>query len=224
MIIAWNDHMANSFVSAWALCLEESMSIWHPLYTCPGWVFCPLKPHPFGNKYHSMCCGESGIILNEEMVDGEDRPRELGASEFDDNGGKTVGLLLQMLKKYFSTGRYVILDSSFCILKGIVELKKEGIFAEALLKQSRYWTLLVPGETINLHFQSNDVGDTDVLAGNLISVKYFIWGVKETDYIIKIMGTGGELVTEGCKEAWRKLRDGNKLHSTKFNYTKPFHW
>ncbi len=41
---------------------------------------------------------------------------------------------------------------------------------------------------------------------------------------MKIMGTGGALVTDGCKEAQRKWKDGNELHSTKFNYTKPFHW
>ncbi len=49
MIKAWNDHMADSFVPSWALCLDESMSIWHSWYTCPGWVFCPRKPHPFRN-------------------------------------------------------------------------------------------------------------------------------------------------------------------------------
>ena len=223
MIKAWNDHMSDSFVPAWALCLDKSMSIWHSPYTYPGWVFCPCKPRPFGNKYHSMCCGESGVMINEEMVKGKDCPRDLGASEFDDHAGKTVGLLLRMLKKYFSTGRYVILDSGFCVLKGIVEVKKKGIFAGASIKKRRYWPLLVPGEAINLHFQSKNVGDTDVLAGNLDGVEYFIWGMKEPDYIMKIMGTGGTLVTDGCKEARRKWTDGNELHSTKFTYTKPFH-
>ena len=69
------------------------------------------------------------------MVKGKDHPRELGLSEFEDSGGKTVSLLLQMLKKYFSTERYAILDSCFSILKGIVELKKEGIYAGALSKK-----------------------------------------------------------------------------------------
>ncbi len=41
-----------------------------------------------------MCYGECGIILSMEMVEGKDHPRELGASEFDERGGKTVGLLL----------------------------------------------------------------------------------------------------------------------------------
>ncbi len=49
-----------------------------------------------------MCCDKSGIMMNVEMAEGKDHPRELGASEFADHGGKIVGLLLRMLKKYFS--------------------------------------------------------------------------------------------------------------------------
>ncbi len=224
VIQAWNDHMADIYVPSWALCLDESMSIWHSMYTCPGWVFCPRKPHPFGNEYHSMCCGESGVMLNVELVEGKDRPRELGPCKFEDRGGKTVGLLLRMLQKYFSTGRYVVLDSGFCVLKGLVELKKEGIFAGALIKKRRYWPSLVPGEAIQSHFECKDVGDTDVLSGKLSGVEYFIWGMKEPDYVMKIMGTGGSLVTEGCKETRRKWTDGNESHSKTFTYTRPFHW
>ncbi len=62
-----------------------------------------------------MCCGNSGVMLNVEMVEGKGCPRELRASKFDNHGGKTVCLCLWMLTKYFSTGRYVILDSRFCL-------------------------------------------------------------------------------------------------------------
>lgn len=79
-----------------------------------------------------------------------------------------------MLKKYFSTGRYVILDSGFCVLKGIVELKKEGIYAGALIKKRRYWPSLVPGEEIDSHFESKNVGETDVISGSLSGVEYFL--------------------------------------------------
>ena len=50
MIKAWNAHMANVFLAGWVICLDESMSIWHQRWTCPGWIFCPRKPHPFGNE------------------------------------------------------------------------------------------------------------------------------------------------------------------------------
>jgi hypothetical protein len=37
MIKSWNDHMASIFLCAWVICLDESMSIWHNKWTCPGW-------------------------------------------------------------------------------------------------------------------------------------------------------------------------------------------
>ena len=53
MIAEWNKNMAEVFSSSWVICLDKSMSIWMSRWTCPGWVFCPRKPHPFGNEYHS---------------------------------------------------------------------------------------------------------------------------------------------------------------------------
>ena len=32
------------------------MSIWHHRWTCRGWVFCPRKPHPFGNEDWQAFC------------------------------------------------------------------------------------------------------------------------------------------------------------------------
>jgi hypothetical protein len=83
---------------------------------CPGWIYCPCKPHPHGNEYHTACCGLSHIMFALELVEGKDHPAQL-PSEFDNMGGKTVGLLLWMLKSYFGTGKYVVLDSGFCVLK-----------------------------------------------------------------------------------------------------------
>ncbi|MBM4179814.1 MAG: hypothetical protein FJ211_10875, partial [Ignavibacteria bacterium] len=126
MIHAWNEHMANIFLAAWIVCLDESMSIWHTRWTCPGWVFCPRKPHPFGNEYHSACCGISTIMFVIEMVEGKDAPALLRRPY--EAMGKTAGLLLRMLSSYFGTGRYIVLDSGFCVLKALVELKRNGLF------------------------------------------------------------------------------------------------
>ena len=144
LIRTWNKHMKEIFSAGWALCLDESMSIWHSRWTCPGWVFCPRKPHPFGNEYHTACCGVSGIMFSMEMAEGKDHPPQV--FENYSSLGKTSGLLMRMLTSFFSTGRYVILDSGFCVLMGLVALKKAGIFACAVIKKCRYWPYLVPGE------------------------------------------------------------------------------
>ena len=121
LIASWNALMKDVFSAARAVCLDESMSIWHSQWTCPGWVFCPRKPHPFGNKHHTACCELSGAMFSMEMVEGKDHPPQI--KERFSELGKTTGLLMRMLECYFATGRYVILDSGFCVLKALVELK-----------------------------------------------------------------------------------------------------
>jgi hypothetical protein len=73
IIQAWRSNMSAFFRPSWIVCLDESMSIWTSRWTCPGWVFCPRKPHPFGNEYHTICCGETGILFDFELVEGKDR-------------------------------------------------------------------------------------------------------------------------------------------------------
>ena len=48
--------------------------------------------------------------------------------------GKTVSLLLRLIKSIWGSLRSLVLDSGFCVFKGIVELRKKGIFAAALIK------------------------------------------------------------------------------------------
>ena len=40
-------------------------------------------------------------------------------------------------EELFSTGRYIIIDSSFCVLKGLIQLMKKIIFACAVIKKIR---------------------------------------------------------------------------------------
>ena len=224
MLQAFNAHMASIFSSSWVICLDESMSIWHNKFTCPGWIYCPRKPHPYGNEYHTASCGKSHILFSLELVEGKDHPSQL-QTEFDNLGGKTVGLLLRMLKSYFATGKYVVLDSGFCVLKGIVELRKRGLFSCALIKKRRYWPTLVPGDAIQQYFAENDVGDTDAITGTLDGVPYNIWGMKEPDYVMRMMATGGALLADDtCKEVTRTWKEGGIEKSKKFSYTKPIDW
>ena len=124
MIYEFNKNMAEVFMSGWVCCLDESMSIWTNRWTCPGWVFCPRKPHPFGNEYHTICCGLSGILFRLEMVEGKDHPKELGT---DPKNKRTINLLLRLCATIKSAGKVVILDSGFCVLQAIVELKNRSL-------------------------------------------------------------------------------------------------
>ena len=64
IINAWNKNMTDtSSASWWNSRLDKSMSKWMQRYMCPGFIFCPKKPWPFGNDYHTIVCGESGILV-----------------------------------------------------------------------------------------------------------------------------------------------------------------
>ena len=97
-------------------------------------------------EWHTACCAFSVILFVVELVEGKAHPLQAGPLEFEDLNGNTVGLLLRMMKIYFCTGRYLIIDYGFCFLKGLIHLKKKGIFACAVIKKRRYRPSVVPGK------------------------------------------------------------------------------
>ena len=221
MILAWNNNMAVVFTSGWITCLDESMSIWTSKWTCPGWIFCPRKPHPIGNEYHSICCGVCGIMFAIELVEGKTRPKELPT---DPKTKKTTCLLLRLCKSLYSAGKVVILDSGFCVLEGLIELRKVGVFAGALIKKRRYWPKHVKGEMIDNHFKDKEVGQVDSWNGKLNDTPYDIFCLKEPDYVMKIMATYGELTfPDGQRESTRVVqKDDGTTEIKKFQYAVPF--
>ena len=94
-----------------------------------------------------------------ELVEGKDSPPQI-AKQFKEHG-KTAGLLLPMLQSYFHTARYIVLDSGFCVLKGIIELRKNGLFGCALIKKRRYWPAGVPGDAMQQFFDADGVNVRD---------------------------------------------------------------
>jgi hypothetical protein len=88
-------------------------------------VFCPCKPHPFGNEYHTIACEVSRILYALEIVESKNHPREIPPDPTDQHG-KMVSLLLCLSKCLYSTRKVIILDSGFCVLQGIMELTKKG--------------------------------------------------------------------------------------------------
>ena len=124
MLQMWNNNMGTNFLPSWINCIDESMSKWINEYMCPGFMYVPRKPWKFGNKYHDAGCTDSDIIWALDLREGKDCPQHLGPKEFD-NIGKTTGILLQLTKPVWSTGKVFVLDSGFCVLQALVELKKK---------------------------------------------------------------------------------------------------
>ena len=101
-----------------------------------------------------------------------------------------------------------VLDSGFCVLQAIVELKKRGVFAHALIKKRRYWPKHVPGEQIIQHFADKAIGSADAIKGELDEVPFYIYGMKEPDYTMMLMLMYSTLQTIGLPKnvtTWRKV-------------------
>lgn len=222
MIDAWNNHTQTCFTPSWINCLDESMSVWTNRWTCPGWMFVPRKPHPMGNEYHTLCCGISGIMYAIELVEGKDRPRQLPAPKFSEHG-KTPGLLLRLTECIHHSGRVVIMDSGFCVLEGLTKLLDFGVFSSAVIKKRRYWPRHVDGDAVDKHFDNREVGWADVLPGILNGRRFRLFGMKEEDYVMKLMSTYGALKPIDDARTHRSVTDENGQRVNKsFRYTEPY--
>jgi hypothetical protein len=64
----------------------------------------------------------------------------------------------------------------------------------ALIKKRQSWPIGVPGDVMQRRFDRPEVkvGDVDA-TGTQDNVPYFIWGMKEPDYVMRMMATGGPL-------------------------------
>ena len=145
MIDAWNKRMSKNFSPSWINTIDESISKWINEFTCPGFMYVPRKPWPFGNEYHDAGCADSDIIWQVDLREGKDCPVQFRGKEHDDKG-KTTETLLQLTKPVHGTGKVFVLDSGFCVLQALVELKKCGVYAHALIKKRRYWPKYVLGK------------------------------------------------------------------------------
>ena len=61
------------------------------------------------------------------------------------------------------SGKAVLLDSGFCVTKGIIELDTKVFNAEYLIKKRCYWTKGVPGDLIDTQFEYKEVGDVGMV-------------------------------------------------------------
>ena len=134
MIEVWNENMVKHFSPGWFVCIDESMMAWVSKYTCPGWICVPRKSHPFCNKFHTAGDGVLHILFQMELVEGKDEPEEKAKPQYS-NLGKTVGLLMCLAQTIYNSGRVIILDSGFCVLAGLLQLLKKGLYASAVVKK-----------------------------------------------------------------------------------------
>ena len=122
----------------------------------------------------------------------------MGKKEHD-NKGRTIGTLLRLTEPVWGTGKIVVLNSGFCVLQGLIELKKKGVYAHALIKR-QYWPKHVPGDNVIAHFTRKQVGDADAICGELDGIPFHIFAMKEPDCTMQIMSTYRTLERKGIEK------------------------
>ena len=69
----------------------------------------------------------------------------------------------------------VILDSGFCVLRAIIELKKRGVYVSALIKKRKCWPKYIDGGSIDAHFEGKEIDNKDSLPGKMHNVPFHIF-------------------------------------------------
>ena len=106
-----------------------------------------------------------------------------------------------------------------------MELKKVGLFACAVIKKRRYWPAMVPGDAMTEAFDEGQGGDSMAISGVLDGVKYFLWGLKEPSYVMKMMATGGPLISnDTCKMQTRTWTEDGVQCGKSFQFSLPYDW
>jgi hypothetical protein len=209
---AFNAHMKLIFSPAWAVCLDESMAKWLNEYA-PGWMAVGRKPRPFGNEYHTMACAQSHILFWIEMVEGKDRPPQLGPLQHVEAHGKLCGLVLRAAEGIKGSNRVIGMDSGFGVLAALPELRKRGLHGTMVMKKKKYWPKGLPGDKILEALRMEEVGTTQVLAGKFKGEKIWIGCQVDSKHTTLIANTWSTTERTGNK---KKRKVGGRL--VEFNY------
>ena len=88
--------------------------------------------------------------------------------------------------------KIVVLDSGFCVLRTLVELRKREAFTPALIKKRKYWPKYIKGDEVNkAHFEGLEVRTADAIKGTLDRVPFHVFAMKEPYYTMIVMSTYG---------------------------------
>lgn len=170
------------------------------------------------SKVYALLHSESGIMYGIEMVEGKDKP----VNRIPEHGehGSTSGLLLRLTQSIWFTGKVVILDSGFCVLRALIELAKKGVFASALIKKRRFWPKYVDGVAIQEKFRLKEPGYTDRLPGIWQGIPFDIFAMKEPDYVLMMMSTYGALIEDPREKLSRRswVNEQQEISSVEFKY------
>ncbi len=83
-----------------------------------------------------MACAVLHVIFWIEIVEGKDRPPQLGPLLHVEGHGKLCDLVLRAIK---GSNRVIGMHSGFGVLSVLPELRKRGLHGTVALKKNKFW-------------------------------------------------------------------------------------
>ena len=82
--------------------------------------------------------------------------------------------MIRMMKPLYDTWKTVVMDSVFCVLKGLVGMLVHGVYEMMATKKKRYSPKYCKLDAIDACFQDNEVGGFNAVCGDIYEHKYKI--------------------------------------------------
>ena len=79
-----------------------------------------------------MLCHVSGGIFF-KLVEGKDQPTERGKPDFEADYEATKGIVMRIKKPLLGTGKAVVMDSEFFVMKGLVGMLAHGVYGTTVI-------------------------------------------------------------------------------------------
>ena len=77
------------------------------------------------------------------------------------------------------------------MLKALIELRKRGVFAAAVIKKRRYWPKHIKGDDIKAVKAPQPLGTQSRLPGKYETIPFDIFTSNEPDFVMMFMSTYG---------------------------------
>ena len=129
-----------------------------------------------------------------------------GKPEIEADYGSTWGMMMRTENPLFGTWEAVVVDSGFCMLKGLVGMLANWVYGTKVTKKKRYCPKYCKGDVIEAFLRDKEVGDIYAVCGDLEGQKYKIHCMKEDDCAMKLFGTHG-LLYKHCRKTLRTYKN-----------------
>jgi hypothetical protein len=104
---------------------DESMIQWLGQHM-PGFMSVGRKPTDKGAEVHTVCDGQSGIMVGGEVFEGA---AAMEHAKYCDRYQKSTALTLRLVEPFFATGRIVVADSWFGSVQTALALYEHGLYS-----------------------------------------------------------------------------------------------